>query len=321
MAPETAIDIERRLAAVSELHVLDRIGDPVLTSLTRLASAITGSPMAAIHIFDADYQRRIAATGVPLGEDPASESMCRIVVLSGTRVVTRDATLDGRFDYSPFVNTTEVAPVRFYASVPLRVGGGVAIGTLCAFDTVPRELSEDQISRLEDIAEIARAHLELVKIASDLGHAATLDPLTGAVNRVIFDDRLAQALALRRRHDLTLLVAVIDLDSFKQLNDTYGHRPGDDALQWVARGLRRLMRREADTIGRLGGDEFGLLAEITDAITFDSLMDEIRHTPDGFDPPFSLSVGGVIATPEDTVESVVRRADEAMYADKGSKPR
>ena len=120
---------------------------------------------------------------------------------------------DGRFGYSSFVNTTvnPCASTRPYHSV----GGGVAVGTLCAFDTEPRELSDEQVSRLEDIAEIARAHLELVKIAGDLGQAATLDPLTGAVNRVIFDDRLAQALARRRRHVTPVLVAVIDLDNFK----------------------------------------------------------------------------------------------------------
>lgn len=311
-------ETDRRLTAVSDLRILERIDDPVLTGLTRLATVITGSSAAAFHIFDAHYQRRIAATGAPLGEHPEQDSMCRMVMLSDSRIVTADATHDGRFAYSSFVNTT-VAPVRFYASVPLRVDGGVAVGTLCAFDTQPHELTDAQIAGLEDLAEIARAHLELVKIAGDLGQAATLDPLTGAVNRVIFDDRLAQALARNRRHDMTLLVAVIDLDKFKSLNDTYGHSSGDEALQWVARGLRALVRREGDTIGRLGGDEFGLVAELTDPAAPDSLVARIRTVTEGFAHPFSLSVGAVIAAHGDTVESVLHRADATMYKEKRAK--
>lgn len=320
MAMPVDSQTQRRLAAIDDLRLLDRIGDPVLTSLTRLAQSITGASSAAVHIFDADYQRRIAASGAPLMDHPEGDSMCRIVVLSGTRVITPDATQDGRFGYSSFVSTN-APPVRFYASVPLRVGGGVAVGTLCAFDTESRELSDEQAARLEDIAEIARAHLELVKIAGDLGRAATLDPMTGAVNRVIFDDRLAQALASRRRHHTTVLAAVIDLDNFKSLNDTYGHSCGDDALQWVAKRLRELIRREGDTIGRLGGDEFGIVAEVGNPTALAGLVADIRSAADGFEPAFSLSVGAVIADDDDDVETVLHRADEAMYVDKRAKSR
>jgi diguanylate cyclase (GGDEF)-like protein len=315
MGTPADIETQRRLATVADLRLLERIGDPVLSGLTRLARTITGASGAAVHIFDADYQRRIAAAGVPLADLPEADSMCRIVVLTGTRVITRDASEDGRFNYSPFVKTA--TPVRFYASVPLRVGGNVAVGTLCAFDTEPRDLSDEQIARLEDIAEIARAHLELVKIASDLGHAASLDALTGTVNRVIFDDRLALALARRRRHHTTVLVAVIDLDNFKALNDTFGHSRGDDALQWVATRLLAAVRRE-DTIGRLGGDEFGLVAEVAEN-GFEALLEHVRQATQGFEPEFTLSVGAVLVEDDDDVESVLHRADEAMYAVKRAK--
>ena len=119
-------------------------------------------------------------------------------------IVTRDATAETRFAYSSFVRDP-VAPVRFYASVPLRSSSGVTVGTLCAFDTKALEISDEQIERLEDIAEVARTHLELTRIATELGKAATLDPLTGVVNRVIFDDRFAQALARRRRRGCTVV--------------------------------------------------------------------------------------------------------------------
>ncbi len=247
---------------------------------------------------------------------PASDSMCRLVVEHGDRIVTPDATADARFRYSSFVHDP-VAPVRFYASMPLRGGGGVTVGTLCTFDTVTLELSEEQIARLEDIAELARTHLELMRIATELGKVATLDPLTAAVNRVIFDDRLAQALARRRRRGGPVMVAVVDLDDFKALNDAHGHTRGDEALQWVARRLRECLRSE-DTVGRLGGDEFGVIAEVASR-GFEPLLRRLRDVADGFELALTVSVGAVVADDQDDVETLLLRADQAMYVHKRSR--
>lgn len=309
----TATDAdERRLAAVLEFGLLDRIGDPVLTALTRLAQSVTGAEAVAVHVFDADHQRRIAAVGAPLVDHPAEDSMCRLVVQEGKAIVTYDATTDGRFDYSSLVKDP-LSPVRFYASVPLN-SGGVTVGTLCAFDTHTRELNDEQIARLADVAEIARAHLELMRIAAELGNAATLDPLTRCLNRVMFNDHVAQALARRRRRGTPVVVAVIDIDDFKAVNDTHGHARGDAALQWVARRLRDCVRSE-DTVGRLGGDEFGVVAEVADR-DFDRLLQKLRQVGDGSELPVSVSVGVVIADDRDDVASVLQRADQAMYAEK-----
>lgn len=306
----------QRLAAVTELGLLERMGDPALTTLTRLAQSVTGAASAAVHVFDSEYQHRIAAAGAPLGTHPESDSMCRLVVIDGNRIVTPDATTDARFRYSSFVQDP-ISPVRFYASVPLRSGGGVTVGTLCAFDTVTLELSEEQVARLEDIAELARTHLELMRIATELGKAATLDPLTGAVNRVIFDDRLALALARRRRSGSPVLVAMIDVDHFKALNDKYGHARGDKALKWVARRLRESVRSD-DTVGRVGGDEFAVIAEVSRR-GFEPLLERLRDAPDGFELSLSVSVGAVVADDHDDVESLLLRADQAMYAHKHRK--
>jgi diguanylate cyclase (GGDEF)-like protein len=303
----------QRLEVIAELGLLGRLGDPVLTALTRLAQSVTGAEAAAVHVFDAHYQRRIAAAGAPLVDHPAEGSMCRLVVQEGARIVTPDATADLRFAYSSFV-TDPVAPVRFYAAVPLRSGSGVTVGTLCAFDTRSFELPEEQIERLEDIAEVARVHLELMRIATQLGKAASLDPLTGAVNQVIFDDRVAHALARRRRRGTPVVVAVLDLDDFKALNDSHGHACGDAALKWVAGRLRDCVRSE-DTVGRLGGDEFAVVAEVADG-HFDRLLRKLHRVAEDFEPMLSVSIGTVIANDHDDVASLLRRADQAMYADK-----
>ncbi|HLH13254.1 MAG TPA: diguanylate cyclase, partial [Solirubrobacteraceae bacterium] len=278
----------RQLAAIRDLGALERIGDPVLTALTRLARTITGAASAAVHILDDELQHRIAASGIALEDHPVNDSFCRLVVAGNQDVVTRDATTDGRFDYSPFVRDP-VNPIRFYAAVPLHSATGVPIGTICAFDSQVRELDPEQLARLEDLAGLALAHLELMRVAAELGRAATLDPLTGATNRTIFDDRLAQALARRRRHGSKVLLAVLDLDDFKQLNDVHGHGAGDAALRFVARRLRDCVRSE-DTVGRLGGDEFGVIAEVTQTEP-QRLLAQLRSCAEGFEPALGLSVG------------------------------
>jgi diguanylate cyclase (GGDEF)-like protein len=289
------------------------MGDPVLTALVRLAQQVTGAASAAIHVFDAEHQRRIAAVGAPLGDYPAEDSLCRVVVESGTRLVTSDATAEERLRNSPFVRDP-YAPVRFYASLPLTVGASVAVGTLCAFDSVSRELSDSQLDRMQDLAFLTQAHLELQKVATELGEVATLDPLTGAVNRVIFDDRLALTLTRSRRRGTQALIAVVDIDDFKSLNDTYGHAKGDEALRRVAAGLKQCLRGE-DTVGRLGGDEFGLIAEVSGG-DVGALLDRVSHAADGVDPPCTLSVGAVIAEEYDDARSVLERADAEMYTTK-----
>lgn len=89
-------------------------------------------------------------------------------------------------------------------------------------------------------------------------HRSLHDGATGLPNRELFDDRVAQAIALADRHQWTLAILFIDLDHFKAINDTYGHDAGDEVLKETARRLQRQIRFE-DTVCRCGGDEFLLL--------------------------------------------------------------
>src|SRR4029077_20445384 len=84
------------------------------------------------------------------------------------------------------------------------------------------------------------------------------DTLTGLPNRLLFQDRVQQALQLARRHHKKVAVVWIDLDRYKQINDTLGHRVGDELLSEVARRLKSSLR-ESDTVARVGGDEFTVL--------------------------------------------------------------
>ena len=107
----------------------------------------------------------------------------------------------------------------------------------------------------------ARDVTERVRLEEELTRQAFHDGLTGLANRALFRDRLDQALARSARSATRCRVLLVDLDGFKQVNDSLGHDAGDQLLQQVARALRRASSRPSDTLARLGGDEFALLLE------------------------------------------------------------
>ncbi len=315
-------DATRHSAAIARLGLLERAGDPALTGITRLACYVSGAAAAAVHVIDDAAQHRVAGSGAPLGQHPREDSMCRLVVDSEQRIVCADAAADPRFSYSSYVQGD--TPVRFYASVPLRASDGLVFGTLCAFDTVSRELGDDQVARLEDLAEQVVTQIELTRVAVELGHVASHDPLTGAVNRLVLGDRLAQAFARRLRHGGDTFLAVIDINHFKTLNDVHGHAAGDQVLVSVAHRLMGSMRAE-DTVARIGGDEFVVVAEIdATPAAAEAVLQRIETAladPVAYGGEFhrvQVSVGGVVATPGEDIRSLLHRADEAMYARKAA---
>ena len=169
---------------------------------------------------------------------------------------------------------------------------------------------------LEDITK--RKHSELA-----LKHLATVDSLTGVPNRHIFFDRLELAVASAKRYGTRPAVLFVDLNEFKDVNDTLGHQAGDDLLRMVSERLHKRIR-EADTLARLGGDEFGIL--LSDVENEEGAMIVARNLLQVLDDPFSLAgrevrVGATIGIsfyPEDGKDGVtlVSRADAAMYGAK-----
>jgi diguanylate cyclase (GGDEF)-like protein/PAS domain S-box-containing protein len=114
------------------------------------------------------------------------------------------------------------------------------------------------VAMIEDISEQKRAEEELVRQAELNQHLALHDPLTGLPNRVLFGERIEQAIRHARRNEDQLAVLLMDLDRFKEVNDSLGHPAGDQLLIAVAERVRGALR-DSDTLARLGGDEFGLL--------------------------------------------------------------
>jgi GGDEF domain-containing protein len=124
------------------------------------------------------------------------------------------------------------------------------------------------------------------RIAAEAEHAALHDALTGLPNRVLFRTRLEQALTRTQRSGSGLIVMVLDLDSFKDINDSLGHGRGDELLRALTARLKRALR-EADLVARLGGDEFGVLVSTAGPhqLAPDVLVERIT---DALKPPFQL---------------------------------
>jgi diguanylate cyclase (GGDEF)-like protein/PAS domain S-box-containing protein len=174
---------------------------------------------------------------------------------------------------------------------------------------------------LVDISD--RKHLE-----DQLRHQALHDPLTGLPNRVLFADRLSHALVRRGNPGIGLAVLFVDLDDFKDINDTLGHAAGDEMLRLVGARLTSVTRAE-DSVGRLGGDEFAFLLEEASAEQAAAAAGRILRA---LAQPFELGTSTVALTasigvatrdrmahdgdPTEIAEELLRDADTAMYAAK-----
>jgi diguanylate cyclase (GGDEF)-like protein len=157
-------------------------------------------------------------------------------------------------------------------------------------------------------------------------HQATHDALTGLPNWELLRDRLEQALAAATRSDGEMAMLLIDLDRFKEINDTLGHSYGDKLLRQVGPRLQSVLR-EGDTVARLGGDEFAVLLPLVDgageAERVAERLREALHRPfdvDGVALDVEASIGIVVSPWHGTdTEALLRNADIAMYAAKDVK--
>jgi diguanylate cyclase (GGDEF)-like protein/PAS domain S-box-containing protein len=190
-----------------------------------------------------------------------------------------------------------------------------------------RARDELELRVLERTAELATANARLQqeiqerKLAEEqVRHLAHHDALTGLPNRRLLEDRLEQALVRGKRQNLLAAVLFIDLDRFKLVNDTLGHRIGDLLLKAVANRLRELLR-EGDTVSRVGGDEFVLV--LPDLHTTADACDIAQKLLDSLARPYVIDGHELFATPSigisispkdgHEVEVLISRADAAMY--------
>ncbi len=192
-----------------------------------------------------------------------------------------------------------------------------------------KEQAMDETERLNESLElrVAERSAELCSLNAELAHQTMHDALTGLPNRVLIIDRLQSAIIQAKRNHSRAVVFILDLNQFKDVNDTLGHPTGDLILEELGRRLPNALR-EGDTIGRLGGDEFALVLPDTNE---SGAWEVARKLLDEFVPPFVVNDHNLVVDAslgmaifpdhgEDDA-TLLRRADVAMYAAKKGEER
>lgn len=305
--------------------ILDRLVGRIVEVLPITSAGVTliaeGSDPRYVSASDASALR-FEKLQTSLGEGP-----CLSAWQTGVAVSVPDLTRDGRFPV--FARAGLKAGLVAVFTFPLR-SGDARLGALDLYRSTPGPLEPPTMRAAQTLADVAAAYLLNAQARADLQqasdrslHNAMHDPLTGLPNRALFTSRLEHAIERRRRSGGTMAVCFLDLDRFKDVNDTYGHAVGDELLVAFAGRVGRELR-SGDTLARMAGDEFlVLLEEVKDSSEAQGIADRISAAVSapfqvgGVDVLTSASIGIACSDhPELTAAQLIRESDTAMYAAK-----
>jgi len=217
-------------------------------------------------------------------------------------------------------------PQSGYLCLPLTVQGET-LGVLSLMDGTPRQgthqMSHQQLAIT--VGEAIKLSLSNLRLREELRQQAVHDPLTGLFNRRYLDETLPRELYRAQRQKLPLCVVMLDIDGFKQFNDSFGHGPGDALLREFAGVLREHLRK-SDISCRYGGDEFLLVLPDSSIADTQQRVEQIRvflrelqQVPHGEQEQGVITLSaGIASVPEhgSTMSELLKAADEAMYAAK-----
>ncbi|KPQ32076.1 MAG: GGDEF domain [Phormidesmis priestleyi Ana] len=247
-----------------------------------------------------------------------SESFCSEMVRgNGPRFAPNSACVPA-YAAAPIGSQVDIGA---YIGIPLKNANGDLFGTLCAIDPVPQPQG---IAKEQDLVELL-AELLSAMLQSDLQAIearreterleveAQTDSMTGLFNRRAWDQLLAKEEARCRRYGHSSAVLIIDLDGLKHVNDTLGHKAGDEQIVRAATVLRYAVR-DVDVVARLGGDEFAIMAVECDQVGAEAIAQRVRK--DLENAKVMASVGVAVRKHEDGLSEAVLQADRLMYQEK-----
>jgi diguanylate cyclase (GGDEF)-like protein/putative nucleotidyltransferase with HDIG domain len=250
---------------------------------------------------DQDGGRYEPGTIVPI--IPGSDVDQAVKEKQSVRIVGHDPESPvGRLGY----DTSIVAPIQV---------AGSTWGVLAVTVQMPKRLTREDEQHMMEFGDLLSTAIVSLEDRAKLAAQAASDPLTGLANHRTLQQRLSSEVARAIRHDTPLSVAVIDVDHFKQINDSGGHDAGDAMLLRVARCLEKLARAE-DTLGRLGGDEFAWILPETSReqalVAIERARRVIQHAAPA---PYRLTVSAGICDTSSTSDpaELIRFADGALY--------
>ena len=313
--------LQRAMATIRRA-ISDRVPiSDVLEAIVEAVSDLLQGGPAGLYLLDANdesFMSLVAHRQFRLAEEPTLRRRRVGVGVSG-RAVQNDEVVVAE-DYVQSADSLKQlvdTGLRSVIAVPVHENGRVcgclvvsSYGERRSFSTAEREM-------LISLAEHVSLALTDAKTVDAMLHQALHDGLTGLPNRALFNDRLEHALTRGRRGRTMTGVLFLDLDRFKNVNDSLGHAAGDELLVEVARRLDGC-RRAADTAARLGGDEFAVLLE--DLVEHSEAVRAAERILAALSAPYQLqgrevrieaSIG--VAVDEPDAEEFLRHADVAMY--------
>ncbi|TAN72420.1 MAG: diguanylate cyclase [Gallionella sp.] len=238
--------------------------------------------------------------------------------LCGKAAATREIIFLNHLNEQHEIRYDGIQPHGHYC-IPIMLEGRL-LGVLNAYVDAGHVSDENEKKYLKTVSDALAVVIERKQGEEELQRLAHNDPLTGLPNRSLFHDRLEQGLALAQRHQQNFAVLFLDLDHFKEINDTFGHDVGDVLLRETAGRLLSCVRK-TDTVARMGGDEFTVI--ITEIKTPESAEHVARNILKALLEPFELNgtlcnVGcsiGIARYPEHGMDSetLLKNADAAMY--------
>jgi diguanylate cyclase (GGDEF)-like protein len=287
--------------------------DEVLARTLEAAGALLGVDGAMVSLSELDRGGPVVAT-VGLSTDEATGQSGGV---SPDWSSTRAAIVT--YLYPP--QGAPPDPIRGSLAVPVRGETDDEIGTLWVFwRTSDRELAEDQVALLEELAVRAGPAIENARRFQEARQLADLDALTGLHNYRYFHETLAREVARAHRYERKLALVVFDIDDFKTVNDRIGHLAGDSVLAEAAERVRSVVRG-ADIACRVGGDEFAVVLPESTVEDAESLYRRLQAALNNWrsgDQQLKLSAGIAELEAEDDAAILFKRADAALYKAKNS---
>ena len=234
----------------------------------------------------------------------------RIIVRTGQPGAVPEEEVITKYDVNDYKEKTELTSRKFKTAMTMALRSYADLITLNSFRTILEH--EVQLRT----AELQEKNRELERLNRELEYHASRDALTGAYNRMKFDATLESEIGRCNGSARAMTLAMLDIDHFKQINDTHGHAVGDSALRQFVAVIAGQMR-ECDILARWGGEEFMLLFPETTLeeshIAVEKLRQMIESHPFETIGNMTCSFGLTQFLPDDSVQSLNRRADEALY--------
>ncbi len=306
-----AVEFDRLVEAQTSIATADLAVATVMTTAAEEALALTGAEGACIELLDGDEVFCAAAAGVAV--DYIGLRLKANASITGECFRTQQVLIcsDSESDTRVGREACRLVGARSLIVVPLLNGDDMK-GVLIIWSATARDFKGYESQLLSLLGTMIGAALVRAELIAQLTDEAVTDQLTGLPNRRDWYQQLDRALARARRTRQPLSILMLDLDSFKEVNDSQGHAAGDRLLQAAGAGWTSELRA-TDLLGRVGGDEFAVILELTDS---GAAHEVIGRLDQSLASPHRASTGLAVWDGIEDAAALVARADADMYEHK-----